>query len=151
MKNKKVKKSGEGWELFSHKADMGIRGIAPTFEKAFEQAGFALTGVMIDPTQVHEVKHIKVTCRAPNRDALFYDWINELVFQMSTLNMIFSHYKVTIFNEKNEFSFAGEAWGEKIDPKSHEIAVEVKGATFAELKTEETQDGRCLVQCVVDV
>ncbi len=151
MESKKLKKEGEEWELFSHKADMGIRGIGATFDKAFEQAGLALTGVMIDPTQVHEVKHVKVTCRAPNRDDLFYDWINELVFQMSTLNMIFSRYKVTILNEKNEFSLVGEAWGEKVNPKSHEIAVEVKGATFTELKAEKTQDGRCLVQCVVDV
>lgn len=111
VENKKLKKDEEEWELFSHKADMGIRGIGPTFDKAFEQAGLALTGVMIDPAQVHEIKHIKVTCRAPNRDALFYDWINELIFQMSTLNMIFSRYKVTILNEKNEFSLVGEAWG----------------------------------------
>jgi len=34
------------WEHFSHPADIGIRGIAPTLEAAFEQAGIALTAVI---------------------------------------------------------------------------------------------------------
>jgi SHS2 domain-containing protein len=37
------------WEHFAHEADMGIRGIAPTLEQAFEQAALAMTAVVTDP------------------------------------------------------------------------------------------------------
>jgi hypothetical protein len=40
---------GKYWEHFSHDADIGIRGIGATKEKAFEQAAIALTSVITDP------------------------------------------------------------------------------------------------------
>jgi SHS2 domain-containing protein len=45
----------------------------------------------------------------------------------------------------------GKAWGEALDPGRHELAVEVKGATYSGLKVLERSDGDWLAQCVVDV
>ena len=36
------------WEHFAHGADIGVRGIGPTKEAAFEQIALALTGVVTD-------------------------------------------------------------------------------------------------------
>ena len=44
------------WEHFEHEADIGIRGIAPTLEQAFEQAAIAMTAVMTDPARVLDLK-----------------------------------------------------------------------------------------------
>lgn len=135
------------WELFSHKADMGIRGYGPNFETAFEQAGLALTAVLTDPQEITPQTQVQVVCEAPTLDMLFYDWINELVYAMAYQHLIFSRFHVKI----NQNALRGEAWGEPIDPAKHHLAVEVKGATFTELKAEETLDEGCLVQCVVDI
>jgi len=142
----------EKWELFSHKADMGIRGIGPTFERAFEQAGLALTGVLMDPAQIKPETHVRLSCVAPKIDILFYDWVNEIIYAMAKEHIVFGRYSATIDqNQTGQLTLQGEAWGEAIKPEKQQLAVEIKGATFTELKAEATENGECFVQCVVDV
>ena len=43
------------------------------------------------------------------------------------------------------------AWGEPIDAEKHQPAVEVKAATFADLKVARDGAGMWMAQCVVDV
>jgi len=140
------------WELFSHEADMGIRGKGFSFEKAFEEAGLALTGVLTDPMQIKPEIKIQLSCFAPKMDTLFYDWINELVYEMASQHLIFGQYQVKITQEvSGTLHLEGTAWGEKINLQKHKLAVEVKGATFTELKAEKLPTGNYVVQCVVDV
>ena len=40
------------WERFAHGSDVGIRGIGPSKDVAFEQIGMALTSVISDPEYV---------------------------------------------------------------------------------------------------
>ena len=47
------------WEHFPHQADMGVRGIGPTKEAAFEGAALVLTAVITDP--VTEVAAMPIT------------------------------------------------------------------------------------------
>jgi tRNA nucleotidyltransferase (CCA-adding enzyme) len=61
--------------------------------------------------------------------------------------MLFGRFEVEIENNK----LAGRAWGEKIDPEKHNTIVEVKAATYAELKVSSDENGRWVAQCVVDV
>jgi len=44
-----------------------------------------------------------------------------------------------------------QAWGEAMDAKKHELAIEIKGATCTELSVRQNQSGNWLAQCVVDV
>lgn len=139
-------------ELFSHKADMGIRGIGPNFNQAFEQAGLALTQVLIDPIEIKPKVGVPISCSAPKIEVLFFDWINALIYEMAQKHFIFSQYHVTISKDPHkDLTLKGEAWGEKIDFQRHGIAVEIKGATFTELKAETKKNGACVVQCIVDV
>jgi SHS2 domain-containing protein len=142
----------KNWELFSHKADMGIRGKGLTFEEAFEQAGLALTGVLMDPNQIKHEILVHLSCSAAKMDILFYDWINELIYEMARSHLIFGRFDVKIKQEQSgQLTLEGDAWGETIDIQRHKIAVEVKGATFTELKAEKCPNGEYLVQCIVDV
>jgi tRNA nucleotidyltransferase (CCA-adding enzyme) len=43
------------------------------------------------------------------------------------------------------------AWGEAVDAERHQPAVEIKGATYTELKVAQRDHGDWLAQCVVDV
>ena len=51
------------WELFSHPADIGIRGLGPTREEAFAQAAMALTAVITDPEKVEPREAVEIVCR----------------------------------------------------------------------------------------
>ncbi|MGH7218698.1 MAG: archease [Nitrospiraceae bacterium] len=135
------------WEHFPHKADMGVRGIGPTKEAAFEGAALALTAVITDPAEVIPVQKVGITCQAPDDELLLVDWLNALVYEMATQKMLFGRFEVHI----NGHSLQATAWGEPIEVTRHRPAVEVKGATYTELALEQDEQGRWIAQCVVDV
>ncbi|EKE09065.1 MAG: hypothetical protein ACD_16C00216G0004 [uncultured bacterium] len=58
---------------------------------------------------------------------------------------------ITSKDLQKPLTLEGEAWGEKIDFQRHALAVEIKGATFTELKAEIKANGEYIVQCIVDV
>jgi len=134
------------WELFPHQADIGVRGYGATQAEAFEQAALALTAVIADPAEVSSVESVRISCEAPDAELLLADWLNRLVYEMATRNMLFGRFEVKLQGDRLD----AQAWGEPIDAARHRPAVEVKGATYTELKVRE-QDGGWLAQCVVDV
>ena len=135
------------WEHFEHGADIGVRGIAPTKEGAFEQAALALTAVVVDPQRVRADEAVEVTCEAPDEELLLVDWLNALVYEMATRGMIFGRFEVGLEGTR----LRARAWGERLDPARHEPAVEVKGATYTALSLGRDASGAWVAQCVVDV
>jgi SHS2 domain-containing protein len=142
-KNKELRR----WEHFHHGADIGVRGCGETRSSAFEQAAIALTAVVTDPAAVERLTSVEVHCSAPDRELLLVDWLNALIYEMATRQMLFSRFKVAL----DEQMLTGTMWGEKVDIPRHQPAVEVKGATYTELKVERLADDGWLAQCVVDV
>jgi len=135
------------WQHFSHAADMGIRGIAPSCAGAFEQAAIALTAVVTEPETVSPSVPVEIHCEAPDRELLLVDWLNALVYEMAVRHMLFVRFEVTL----SANTLNATAWGETVDRIRHQPAVEIKGATYTELKVYQRQDGCWCAQCVVDV
>ncbi len=135
------------WEHFPHDADIGIKGFGQSINEAFEQAALAMTAVITDPKTVAHSEMVEIACEAPDEELLFVDWLNELVYEMATRNMLFGKYQVSVSHN----SLLGQAWGEKIDFLKHEPVVEVKGATYTSLSVKHNDDGAWIAQCVIDV
>lgn len=135
------------WEHFPHDADMGVRGIGTTKAEAFEHAALALTAVSVDPGIIQERCESHFTCDAPDDELLLVDWLNTLVYHMDQGKMLYHRFHVVIDNHHLE----GTAWGEPVDRRRHEPAVEVKGATYTELSVHQDPDGKWVAQCIVDV
>lgn len=135
------------WEHFDHGADIGVRGIGPTKEAAFEQAALALTAVVTDLKSVRPIVPVTIACDAPADDLLLVDWLNALVYEMATRRMLFGAFVVTI----EDSHLHATAWGEAVDRVRHEPAVEIKGATHTALRVEPFENDHWLAQCVVDV
>lgn len=135
------------WEHFSHQADIGVRGLGETVSEAFEQAALALTAVITDLASVTPAQAVTVECDNPDRELLLVDWLNAIVYEMATRSMLFSRYEIQLADNHLTATLHGEA----VDVKRHQPAVEVKGATYTELKVEQRADGLWLAQCVVDV
>lgn len=134
-------------EHFRHDADIGVRGVGPTVAAAFEEAALAMTAVVTDPRAVAPRVAVSIECEAPTLDFLFADWLNALIFEMSTRGMIFCRFSVDIQGDR----LVGEASGELVDVARHQPAVEIKGATLTELSVEQLPDGEWAAQCVIDV
>ena len=135
------------WEHFAHGADVGIRGFGRSPAEAFEHAAQALTAVVTDPALVRPSEAVHVECELRDRELLFCEWLNTLVFLMATRHMLFSRFAVSL----DDGRLRAEAWGEPVDVARHAPAVEVKGATLTELAVREDVAGRWRAQCVLDV
>jgi len=134
------------WEHFEHGADVGVRGFGADKAQAFEQAALALTAVVTDPALVAARERVDVECDAPDDELLFAEWLNALIYEMSTRKMLFSRFVVKLDGR----GLAAEAWGERVDIGRHHPAVEVKGATYTALRVAKVGGG-WVAQTVVDV
>jgi len=135
------------WEHFEHDADIGIRGIAPTLEQAFEQAAVAMTAAVTPLDLVSASKVVSIYCEAPDSELLLVSWLNELIYEMSAHSLLFNRYEVVI----DDGTLSATAFGEAVDRQKHQPAVEIKGATFTELRVYQQADDAWVAQCVVDV
>ena len=135
-----------GWEHFDHQADIGIRGFGGTTAEAFEQCALSMMALVTDPSQIGTGYEIDISCKESDPELLLVDWLNKVIFEMVTRKMIFGRFEVSL----KEGSLSGKAWGEPINVRRHQPAVEIKGATYTELALYQSA-GRWIAQCVVDI
>ena len=107
----------------------------------------AMMAVTCNPQKVAPDNVINISCQAEDSELLLVDWLNALIYEMSTRRMLFSKFAVNIEAQK----LTAKAWGEKADPQKHDTAVEIKGATYHKLSVNRGPDGKWTAQCVVDV
>jgi tRNA nucleotidyltransferase (CCA-adding enzyme) len=135
------------WEHFDHGADIGVRGIGRTPAQAFEQAALALTAVVTEPDGVRLQETRRLECKASDLEALFYEWMNSVIFEMSAERLLFGYFAVDI----DDHHLTATLKGEVAAPARHQPTVEVKGATYTELSVAQRSDGLWYAQCIVDV
>jgi SHS2 domain-containing protein len=128
-------------------ADIGVRGYGATPEEAFAQAALALTAVVTSVDEVAPREHLEIELgNAGDLELLLVDFLNAVIYAMAVRGMLFGKVEVHLAKEHLKASL----WGERVDPARYRPAVEVKGATYTELKV--AREGELWVaQCVVDV
>lgn len=134
------------WQHFEHEADIGVRGIADSLDLAFVQVALAMTAVIADVDTIKADEMVAVECHGRDSELLLVDWLNALIYEMAVRKMLFSRFEVKIGNGV----LIGKAWGEQVDVVKHRPAVEIKGATYTELRVVQ-ENNQWLVQCVIDV
>jgi SHS2 domain-containing protein len=135
------------WEHFPHDADLGVRGYGRTLAEAFEQTALALAAAAVDPSSVRSAETAEIRCEAPDPELLLVDWLNGIIYEMTTHQLCFARFSV----ETDGARLLGRAAGERFDPHRHEAGVEPKGATYTALRVARQADGTWLAQCIVDV
>lgn len=144
-------------------ADVAFEATGKTLEEMFEDAGVALLGVMVrDPKKIEPKIKFKIEKEAENEEMLLFSFLDELVFLKDADQMFFSKFDIKI--EKSEMKNEKEkkkdhskrlkiiaiAYGEKINPKKHEIVIDAKAVTMHHFKVEKLESGwRC--QVIIDV
>lgn len=137
------------YEIFEHGADIGIRGIGKDIPQAFENGAKAMFSIIIENfSAVYPIEKINISCISFDIESLFTAWLNTLIAQADINNLMFKDFKVDAIKD---FALEGSAYGEPFNPFRHRKGVEVKGATFTELKVFRRTDEVWIAQCVVDV
>jgi len=135
------------YETFEHGADVGVRGTGHTPAEAFAECARALTAVITDPAAVRELDAVTIDSRGPDAELLLVQFLNDLVFEMATRHMLFARCEVRLEADR----LRARCHGELVDPGRHHPAVEVKGATYTELRVARNPAGEWVAQTVVDV
>ena len=135
------------WTLVEHDADIGIRAEADSRAALFEAFGQALTAIVTEPSLVEARSAVQITCEAPDDALLLTDWLNALIYEMSTGRVLFSAWDVSLEDHRLRATVRGEP----VDRQRHRPAVEIKGATYTALSVGQDATGRWHGQCVVDV
>src|SRR3569832_1256179 len=126
---------------------MGVRGIGPSQEEAFAQAGLALPAVISDPATVLSRELVRIELDETDLELLLVDFLKALINEMATRHILFGHFDVSMAGGLLTVT----AGGEVIDVTRHQPGVEVKGATYTDLAVRRDEHGRWIAQCVVDV
>lgn len=126
---------------------MGVRGIGASLAEAFEQGALAMTALITDPAGINAQDQVTVECQAPDAELLFAQWLNAVVYEMATRQMVFGEFEVTIEEGPR---LKATLSGERVDPHRHHPAVEVKGATYTALRVS-NEGAQWVAQTVVDV
>lgn len=134
------------WELFTHDADIGIRGLGNSLDEAFEMAGIAITAVVTDPNTIPTDVEVNLSINEADQDMLFFEWVNQIIYIMDTKKMLFSKFDI----QMNNNSLNAKLYGQEVAKINGDFAVEIKGATFTELKVAKENE-QWVAQCVVDI
>ena len=91
---------GPAHSFEEHTGEVLLKVTSPTLTKLFEEAGRALAELMAeqwtdDPAAPTE----PVVVRAPDRDALLVEWLNELVFRSETGEKVYPYLAVTALSD----------------------------------------------------
>lgn len=135
------------FKYLDHTADMGFVARGKTLSEAFEEAGKALFGFMVDLKEVKPKSKLKVSIEGGDYESLLFNWLNELLFLAEHHRMFFTRFKINYLTPER---LEATIWGEKINPKRHRINNEVKACTYYLLKVEKNKEGY-EVQAVCDV
>lgn len=139
------------YEQFEHQADVGIRGYGETLEEAFENGAKAMFSVMVNLERVEPKKEVEIECEAANLEELFIEWLNKLLSEAGIENLVFSDFKIKEIKKVNSgYKLLGLAKGEGLNPEKHEPKVEVKAATYSQLRVEK-KENQYIAQTIVDV
>ncbi len=138
------------FELFEHRADVGIRGFGGTKEEAFAECAKAMFSVMVDLGKVRAKGGDSLEIESQNLEELLVAFLNHLLYLRDVKGKVYNRFSLYITNVGGKWLLKGDAFGEKIDAERHLPKGDVKAASFHQLRVAE-ENGKWIAQCVVDV
>jgi SHS2 domain-containing protein len=119
------------FEFLEHTADVYVAAHGKTLEEAFENAALAMFEVMTDTDKVSVEVEDNFEVEAEDEFALLYSWLEALLVNFETKNMLYSQFQIAGIEEIEEgFRIKAAAWGEKFNPEKHTQKVGVKAVTY---------------------
>lgn len=135
------------FEVFEHTADIGLRSYGRTLEEAFENAARGMFSLMADLNVVEATEEVKVRVEADDPGSLLVAWLNELLYLFDAKKILLSKFAIQEWDKKS--CLLALACGERIDPKKHQLEMDIKACTYHMLKI--TKNDLYACQVVLDV
>lgn len=121
--------------------DIAFEAYGKNLSELFKNITEAVCASMANPKRVgcSEVRGFKL--EAEKLEDLVYDYISEIVYLKDSEMLLFSKAEIRIEKEKKRQRVVATLFGEKIEPKKHELKEDVKSVTYHMLNVERSQKG----------
>jgi SHS2 domain-containing protein len=133
-------------------ADVAFEAEGKTLEELLEACALATTNVMVrnmDAIMGMVTVDIKVT--ADSEEALLFKFLEEVIFYKDAKQLIFGKYEIRVASVRNrEFELRARATGEKLDPKKHDLIVDVKAVTYHQFEVRKAK-GSWTAHVILDI
>jgi len=137
----------KAFEIIDHTADVGIIAYGADVEELFSNAALALFSLITEPDSVEEKLHLDLEVISEDRDSLFVEWLNELIYLFDVKHILFSRFDIGSLTHNK---LKATCYGEGFDPMKHKIKTGVKAATYHMLKLDKNSDGY-KAQIILDI
>ena len=135
------------YEQFPHTADIGVRVYGKDLKELFENAAFAMFDLIADLEGLKSPITEEFSLNAENHEELLVAWLDELLYNFYTKQIIFSEFKV---EELTETGIKAKAFGRSVGANRNRLKTEIKAATYHNLKINRGTAGY-VVEIIFDV
>lgn len=127
-----------GYEIVEHPADIGFRFNSDSLEGAFNQSLKALTWMLAGDNPVRPDKMVTIKLKSPDRLALLFDFLSEVLYYYDAEQMIFEKAE---FQTLNETELSATLYGQEFDPDKNTAPYYVKAITYHQMQLAPTDGG----------
>jgi len=133
--------------IIDHPADVGLEAQADSVEELFEALAEGLADIVCPRRTVAARRRRAIRVDSPDIEAAAVDFLSAVLKAMQVDHFMVAAVKVAAATAN---SVSAELSGEGYDPSRHEIAAEVKGVTYHQLKVAR-QDGEWYGRVIFDL
>lgn len=127
------------YEIRAHTADVAVEAEGDTLGELFAAIADGMAATMVDDVPADVGDRFEVSVTATDREALLFDYLDELIFQRDVRNVMPVDNRATVnTTDDGGFELTGSARGVPLEGLS---AREVKAVTYADMVVEETPSG----------
>jgi SHS2 domain-containing protein len=122
------------FEILDHPSDIGLIAYGESLKETFENAAFGMFSLMAELSDIEPKDSFDISVTAEDRDELFINWLNELIFIEDSKHVLLNEFKVLKLTDKE---LKAHVAGEKIQNDLHELHRPIKAATYNQLELKE--------------
>jgi len=125
------------YEVVGTTADVAIKALGRTHNDLFTNAAFGLADLMCDTRTVHGTEMREVVSTAPTEDRLLVAFLTELLVMHEAEGLVISSVEARVSTPdivSPQWRLLAIVWGERFDPKRHEVLHDVKAVTYHTLE-----------------
>ncbi|MDD5455244.1 MAG: archease [Candidatus Ratteibacteria bacterium] len=135
------------YKLIDHTADIGIFVEGKDLKDLFATAAYAMSLQMFDLDKIKEKETKKIKLEGIDKEDLLVEWLNELLFFCEE-GYIFKDFRIETLEETSLTAFLK---GDKVDFSKLPLKLQIKAATYHQLKIKKNTGGNLQATIIFDV
>lgn len=135
------------FEVLDHTADVGVRVYGENLAELLKNAALALLSLITERESVRPDEEVVFEVEAETGEELLIKMLSEILYLHEVRKMVFADVDIELTNGRK---LRGRLRGEKTDVSRHELQLDIKAATYHNLKIERVND-RFMAEIIFDI